>query len=107
MLFQIDSPGKLYIICAKIIFLILILAFFSTSAMSAEVSLAWDPNTESDLAGYKIHYGQSSGNYQYSVDIGNFTSITVSDLTEGQTYYYAATAYDIEGNESSFSEEIS
>jgi hypothetical protein len=75
-------------------------------AHAASVTLAWDPNTESDLAGYKIHYGTSSKDYQYSVDVGNFTSCDVSGLDEGKTYYFAATAYDTEYNSSDLSEEV-
>ena len=31
-------------------------------AYGAAVTLAWDANTEDDLAGYKIHYGTTSHN---------------------------------------------
>ncbi len=58
-----------------------------------------------DLAGYIIYYGQNSGNYTESVDIGNFTDASVSDLTIG-TWCFTVTAYDAVGNESDFSEEI-
>ena len=73
---------------------------------SAQVTLAWNPNTEKDLAGYKIYYGTSSGNYDASVDVGNWTSCTIAELEEGQTYYFGATAYDFDGNESDFSSEV-
>ena len=73
---------------------------------SAEVTLAWDANTEPDLAGYKIHYGHASWDYPFSVDVGNQTAYTLSDLEQGRTYYFAVTAYDIYGNESSFSNEV-
>jgi hypothetical protein len=58
-----------------------------------------------DLAGYIIYYGQNSGNYTDSVDIGNFTNASVNDLTVG-TWCFTVTAYDDVGNESDFSEEI-
>jgi hypothetical protein len=70
------------------------------------VKLAWDPNIEVDLAGYKVYYGNSSKNYKYSVDVGNFTSCSISGLEEGKTYFFAATAYDTQLNESNFSKEI-
>jgi hypothetical protein len=72
-----------------------------------QVTLVWDPNTETDLAGYKLYYGTSSGSYQGSVVVGNRTSTTLSGLLEGQIYYFAATAYDFSGNESGFSNEVS
>ena len=73
---------------------------------AAQATLAWDQNPESDIAGYKIHYGTVSGNYQYDVDVGNSTSCTISGLTEGTKYYFAATAYNAAG-ESELSQEIS
>jgi len=29
---------------------------FAAKALSAQVTLAWDPNTESSLSGYRVHY---------------------------------------------------
>ena len=40
---------------------------------TAEVTIEWDPNTEPDLAGYKVYYGNISGNYDYEFDAGNNT----------------------------------
>ena len=70
------------------------------------VTLAWDPNPESDLAGYILYWGRSSGNYRDAVDIGNETEYTIYGLNKGQTYYFAATAYDIYDNESDYSNEV-
>src|SRR2546428_738116 len=74
---------------------------------AAQVALAWDANTDPDLAGYKLYYSISSGSYQLSVDVGNQTSYTLSGLLEGQIYYFAATAYNLSGSESGFSNEVS
>src|SRR5438132_30793 len=74
---------------------------------AAQVTLAWDPNTEPDLAGYKLYYGTSSGSYQFSVDVGNLTSYTLSGLLEGRIYYFAATDYNLSLNESGLSNEVS
>ncbi len=74
-----------------------------TAAYAADVTLAWDPNTESDIAGYKMHYGTSSRNYPHVVDVGNTTQYTLTGLQEGLTYYFAVTAHDDSGNESGFS----
>ena len=74
---------------------------------AAQVTLAWDHNKEADLAGYKIYYGTSSGNYDVTWDVGNWTTCTIAGLEEGKTYYFAATAYDIHDNESDFSNEVS
>ncbi len=63
---------------------ILILFQLATNANSAQVTLAWDPNTDPDLAGYKLYYGLLSDQYSYSVDVGNQTSYTLSNLEDGK-----------------------
>lgn len=73
----------------------------------ADVTLAWDANSEPDLSGYTIHYGTCSGAYTESVDVGNVTVFTVGGLAAGQTYYFTAKAYDNDGNSSGYSSEIS
>ena len=88
------------------ILLILILTHFISLAHSAEVTLAWDPNTESNLSGYKVYYGFETGNYEYSIDVGDTTSYQVAGLVENQTIYFVATAYDVNGNESEYSKEV-
>jgi type IV pilus assembly protein PilY1 len=89
-----------------------LLVFFLTlvlcqSALAAQIKLAWDANSESDLAGYKVYYGTSSKSYAGTVDVGNITSHTLTGLTQGQTYYVAVTAYNSSGSESGYSSEVS
>src|SRR6266850_3623361 len=75
-----------------------------TQLLAAEVKLSWRASTDSDLAGYKIHYGKAPRSYDTAVYVGNTTGYTLSGLSPG-TYYFAATAYDTSGNESRFSNE--
>jgi len=82
-------------------------AVTAPKAFAAQVALAWDPNTEADLAGYKIHYGNTSGSYSAHIDVHNVTNYTITGLVEGQNYYLAASAYDSSGNESGYSNEVS
>ena len=79
---------------------------FQKPACAFQLTLAWDTNSEPDVSGYKIYYGEESQNYEHCVDLGNSTSCVISDLTPGITYFFAVTAYDIHGNESGFSEEL-
>jgi len=78
----------------------------SVWARAEQVTLAWDANTETDLAGYRIHYGTASGSYTASVDVHNVITYTVTGLNAGQTYYFAASAYDTSGTESGYSIEV-
>ena len=87
-----------------VFFIFLIIPFLASGAV---VKLAWDPNTEEDLAGYKIYYGYASGDYDTSIDAGNTTTFQITDLEYDQTYYFASTAYDTSGLESDYSDEIS
>ena len=79
---------------------------FHNEAFGGQVTVAWDPGSVSGLAGYKVHYGTVSRNYPYVADAGNKTTYTVTGLTAGATYYFAATAYDTAGTESAFSSEV-
>jgi PKD repeat protein len=84
----------------------LLVGIDAVAATAASVSLGWDPNTEGDLAGYKIHIGTASRTYSESIDVGHVATFTVSNLVDGQTYFFAVTAYDVMANESSFSNEV-
>ena len=71
------------------------------------VSLAWDPNTESDVAGYRIHSGTASGSYtRPTLDVGKVNVFSVTNLSATTTYYFVVTAYDRAGNESLPSNEV-
>lgn len=92
----------------KILALITVfMIMFCNTAYSAQVTLSWNPNSESDLAGYKVYYGNPSRSYSTTIDVGNVTSYIVTGLIEGDTYFFAATAYDFSGNESGYSNEVS
>ncbi|MGQ0557736.1 MAG: BACON domain-containing protein [Nitrospiraceae bacterium] len=76
---------------------------------SSSVMLTWNANTESDLAGYKVYRANSSGAYGAPIAAipGNTTSYIVTGLQFNATYFFVVTAYDIAGNESAYSNEVS
>jgi hypothetical protein len=95
-------------VCSSII--VLICCFFLSYSISyaAQATLAWDPPAVStDVAGYMIHYGTAPGSYSQGIDVGKTTSYTVSNLNDGQTYYFAATAYNQTHVQSAYSNEVS
>ena len=92
----------------------LVFAFNTPALFAGNSQLSWTPPTTNtdgsqltNLAGYKIYYGTSSGHYTQSVNAGNVTSYTITNLTDGVKYYFAATAYNTAGAESGYSNEVS
>lgn len=72
------------------------------------ITLAWNPSPSSNVAGYDIYYGTSSGDYMTAVPVSaTATNVTIRGLTPGVTYYFAATSFDNSGNVSVYSPEIS
>ena len=72
--------------------------------------LSWTPDSGSNLAGYKIYVGTAPGQYGYPgspIVIGLASSYTLSNLPQGQTYYFAISAYTSSGTESGLSNEVS
>ena len=74
------------------------------------VTLAWTPPTTNedgtpltDLAGHRAYCGATSGTYSAVLDVGMETSAVLA--VTGRTYF-AVTAYDLAGNESDYSDEI-
>jgi hypothetical protein len=76
---------------------------------TSSATLTWDPNTDNDLAGYKIYRATASG--AYGAALGTVPAGTVTyqatGLSANTTYFFVITAYDDAGNESSFSNEVS
>jgi len=77
------------------------------AAQTAVLTLGWDANFESDLAGYRIYFGVASRLYNHILDVGNLTEYTIQGLDSNQCYYLSVTAYDQSGNESDYSLEVS
>lgn len=80
---------------------------FTVVPSTTRATLEWDPNSESDLAGYRMYVGTASGEYGEPIDVGLTTTYTVTGLLPGRTYYFAVTAYNTSGLESGKSNEVS
>jgi uncharacterized membrane protein YgcG len=91
---------------------VLVLLVLATPALSADVTLAWDPNSEADLEGYGVYFKLGASGPPYDL-FGYVTlqelndpdnpSFAVTGLVMGSNYYFAVTAYDTAGNESGYS----
>ncbi|MER3525080.1 MAG: hypothetical protein C4326_13780 [Ignavibacteria bacterium] len=70
------------------------------------IELFWDPNPEPDIAGYNVFVsGSYSGRYELIGSVRN-SYFRDTGARNGSTYYYAVTAYDYDGNESSLSRDV-
>ena len=102
---------------------LLVLITSSPLSYSAEVTLAWDANSESDLASYKIYYktgsfgepydgtGIDQGDSGINIPLDNLAtpddpSFLLTGLQDNEFYYFVVTAVNIAGLESGYSIEI-
>ena len=102
---------------------------FQQPAWAKNITLAWDPNTEPDLAGYRIYYRSGSSGAQ---NLANYTGsgaaegvspilvpvqadenpdagivqFTLHELEEAATYCFVVTAYTTGGAEGGCSREV-
>jgi PKD repeat protein len=89
-------------------FVVLYMMFLPGLALGETATISWDPNPEPDIAGYKVFYGTSSGNYTDCITVNSTqTSCEITGLQGGNTYYFAVKAVDASGQESEFSSEVS
>jgi hypothetical protein len=79
-----------------------------TSAANT-ATLTWNANSETDLAGYKVYAGTSSGAYATPIATlpKTTTSYTVTGLQTGTTYFFVITAYDTADHQSLHSNQVS
>ena len=71
-----------------------------------QVIVEWYPNGEYDLEGYQVWRGRDGINFDGLAEVSeNTTRYIDTTVRNGETYYYAVSAYDVEGNESELSPE--
>ena len=102
---SLSNTFRLIFICLTA--LLIVTLSFPKIIHAAQITLEWYAVIHSLLEGYVVHYGTYSGDYDVSLDVGNWTSCTIADLEESETYYFAVTAYSTEEEESDFSNEVS
>jgi hypothetical protein len=85
-----------------------------TSCFASTVVLQWDPNTETDLSGYRVYYQADSTTQPFQGPGGTPTLIskttttaTISGLDSAHAYNFAVTAYNTSGAESVYSNIVS
>lgn len=81
---------------------------FCSSALAMDIGIEWTPNTEPDLAGYKLFMREASAQYDYTQPVwqGPETTCKVLNLSDSVDYRFVLRAYDVWGNESGDSNEV-
>ncbi|MBE9535679.1 MAG: fibronectin type III domain-containing protein [Proteobacteria bacterium] len=80
---------------------------FITDLISRNRALHVHWETEEGAVGYKVHLGTDPTVYERTIAVRNVTNFKIGKLENGKTYYMAVTAYNEEGVESGYSEEVS
>ena len=75
---------------------VLVLFLLPQNVYSLDVTLAWDPNSENDLAGYRIFYREKGQSYNYEEPAweGSEATCTIYNLDDNTTYYFVARAFN-------------
>ena len=104
--------------------LFIILPFSGGAAYAMDITLAWDANSEADLTGYKVYYKTGipgppyngdealEGNSPISVPVEELTNpnspqYIIHGLSDTETVYLILTAFNADGMESGYSNEVS
>ncbi len=64
------------------------------------IELAWDPNTEPDLSGYRIYRSAAGGPFEKLADVQPVPSYSDKSAKKDTAYRYQISAMDRAGNES-------
>ena len=93
-----------YAMCKYYFRLVLVIHFCLFVSSSFAAVLHWSPVESSDeciIAGYKVNYGTTSGEYTQVVDVGNVTlcDLDLLPLVPTQAYYFAVNAYSTTGQD--------
>ena len=87
-----------------LVFVSMLFAQQAHAQATAQATVAWNADT-GQVAGYDVYYGSSSGKYTTTLNAGNTTSATLTNLS-AQTYYIAVTAYNSSNTQSGYSPEL-
>jgi hypothetical protein len=77
---------------------------------AVDVTLTWqDPNNSpAEVSGYNLYYWQAAWEMPLHVSTGKQTTYTARNLEAGKTYFFAITAYSVNGSrESAYSNIVS
>lgn len=82
--------------------------YVSANSGSGLISISWNANSESNIAGYNIYRSQTSGGNYTRINSTLVTTVAYDDSTVSSdtTYFYVVTAVDTSNNESAYSSQV-
>lgn len=93
-------------IIGSVLLLALSTSAAQTNSIAASVRLAWDANTEPDIADYYIHRGEQSGQRIETRKVGLWTTFEWFGLVAGSTNFFTVSVKNTSGLESDPSNEV-
>jgi hypothetical protein len=79
---------------------------WAATAGAQHLTLAWDASASTNVVGYRLYYGTNTRSYQFVTNTSLMLTQSVALPHRGR-WFFAATAYDANGLESDFSNEVS
>ncbi len=114
--FNMAGINSKFLICFGRLVLLAAILFPIAAATSTplEITLAWDPSPDADVVGYGIYFkaaGDQAFKFLDDVYVDELEDpdnpmVTLTELDDGATYYFAVTAFSEDGHESSFSSKV-
>jgi len=85
--------------------LLAILMLFAAAMQAQAVTLTWEASPSPGVTGYRLYYGTNSRSYSFVTNTSLVRTQTVV-LPHTGRWFFAATAHDVNGMESEFSNEV-
>jgi hypothetical protein len=61
---------------------------------ASSVALVWEPDSDADLAGYRVYRAVNDGDWQKLADVNTVPTYTDTTVEHGKSYRYAVSAFD-------------
>jgi hypothetical protein len=100
-----NMPAHIWLKCLGVGVALLWHLRVTAAPTTGSVTLTWYPSPSPGITGYNVYSGGVSGIYTNKISAGNTTSVTLSNMVAGSTYYFVATCYNTGGEESALSNE--
>ncbi|MHB8056969.1 MAG: Ig-like domain-containing protein [Desulfuromonadaceae bacterium] len=102
----------------KVFFYVCVFSLLTATVSQArDVTIQWNPSSDTSVTGYKIHYNADSASTPFKgtgavqgaspYDAKKVTTTAVTGLDPARAYYFAVTAYNSTGTESVYSNIVS